>query len=283
MTPDGAETVGSVRTLLDIIEKIEPTRDEALFYRGHTDYEHQLVPSIYRDRSLIENEDILFKEMVLRCPNDFDAADNTFQMLVKMQHYSLPTRLLDITANPLIALYFACLEADNGPDFGEVVVFKVPKRQIKYNDSDTVSVISNLARRPSSFQIPQLTDIDDFNDETQIQYLLHEIQREKPYFKPRIDKRHLESVVFVKPLLSNPRVIRQDGAFLLFGVNGQMTMPATINDDWVVSENRLAIPRRNKSKILGQLSSLGISQATIYPEIDKVAEQLKADYSSVQP
>ncbi len=65
-----------------------------------------------------------------------------------MQHYSLPTRLLDLTANPLMALYFACGEDTSSAEGGEVLVLRIPKRQVKYFDSDTVSVIANLSRCP---------------------------------------------------------------------------------------------------------------------------------------
>ena len=60
--------------------------------------------------------------------------------LVRMQHYDLPTRLLDITTNPLIALYFACAD---GVDYdGEVIIFQLPLARVRYFDSDTVSCLS---------------------------------------------------------------------------------------------------------------------------------------------
>ena len=276
--PDGVYRVGSVRTFLDVLEEVESSGDEVLYYRGHSNSTYQLSPSIYRDQNWIENEDILYKEIVLKCPNDFREQENTFQMLVKMQHYSLPTRLLDVTANPLIGLYFACSEGKNSSEDGEVVIFKIPKREVRYYDSDTVSVISNVSRRPSSFKLPRASDVPRFNDSREIRYLLHEIKKEKPYFEPKIRKQHLESVICVKPKLDNPRVIRQDGAFLLFGVAGQKIKPALVPDNYLCSDPRVLVNRSQKLKIIEQLRTLGITKGTIFPEIDKVAEHLKDLY-----
>ena len=46
-------------------------------------------------------------------PSAFKDYDNDFDILAKMQHYGIPTRLLDFTTNPLIALYFACTDLIN--------------------------------------------------------------------------------------------------------------------------------------------------------------------------
>jgi hypothetical protein len=229
LEPKGSIKVGSVRTFLTEMERFEPEKGFTYFFRGHSRFSHRLVPSIYRDPSWIANEDVLFKELVLRCPNDFSGQESTFQSLVKMQHYSLPTRLLDITANPLVALYFACEHEGSQRESGEVVVFRIPTAEIKYFDSDTVSVLANISRRPSTFELPDSgLDREAFNDHTQIHYLLHEVKREKPYFEPFILRAHLESVVCVKPKLDNASVIKQDGAFLLFGMNGRKTEPASV-------------------------------------------------------
>lgn len=283
LEPKGSIHVGSVRTFLTEMERFEPEKGFTYFFRGHSRFSHRLVPSIYRDPSWIANEDVLFKELVLRCPNDFSGQESTFQSLVKMQHYSLPTRLLDITANPLVALYFACEHEGTQRESGEVVVFRIPTAEIKYFDSDTVSVIANISRRPSTFKLPEEElEREAFNEDRQIHYLLHEVKREKPYFEPFILRYHLESVVCVKPKLDNARVIKQDGAFLLFGMNGRKTEPASVPAGFLAAaaSKRLLVEPGKKVFIRKQLESLGLTQASIFPEIDKVAEYIKRNYAT---
>lgn len=281
--PEGSIRIGSVRTFLDELENLEQSAQTAFFYRGHSNFTYTLKPSIYRNEGWIRNEDVLFKELILRCPNDFSDQQSTFQTLVKMQHYSLPTRLLDLTANPLVALFFACMAGTDTQQSGEVLVFRIPKREIKYFDSDTVSVISNISRRPNSFQMPsdELTK-EEFNKTSEIGYLLHEIKHEKPYFEPLIERTHLESVICVKPKMDNPRIIRQDGAFLLFGISGTKMSPGIVPPEYYASEksSRILVIAQEKKRVLRQLESLGITQGTIYPEIEQVAEYIKNTFKA---
>lgn len=282
--PEGVTRVGSVRTFLDALEKYDRPSDSMVFYRGHSNFTYELKPSIYRDEGWIRNEDILFKELVLKCPNEFSVQESTFQTLVKMQHYSLPTRLLDLTANPLIALFFACSQGKKDAHAsGEVLRFRISTRRIKYFDSDTVSVIANISRRPHTFQVPSegLTP-GQFRLNPDMRYLLNEIKHEKPYFEPEIARADLESVVCVKPKMDNPRIIRQDGAFFLFGVSGTKLSPATIPSDYYSrsDSNRLFIIAQEKKRIRSQLEALGITEGTIYPEIEHVAEFIKTTYKT---
>nr|WP_288256965.1 DUF1508 domain-containing protein [uncultured Pseudomonas sp.] len=272
------EYIGSIRTFLTEISNIPPDRESIRFYRGHGNYKYDLIPSIYRNKGWIKNESTMLHELMLRCPNDFDISGSTFSNLVKMQHYSLPTRLLDLTANPLIALYFAC--EDEKPHDAEVVAFRVPKKEIRYYDSDTVSVISNISRMPPTFSAKKNPNIEVFNQSPEIVRLVREIQREKPYFEGRIESTHLKSVVCVKPVLDNPRIIKQDGAFFLFGMGLSKLDPAEIPEQYLASSNelRMIIRGADKRKILQQLELLGITKQSIYPEIEHVAGYIKSAY-----
>jgi len=276
--------IGSISTFLTELAKIERTRDRLIFFRGHPKKSYAPLPSVFRNPGLIDNETTMLKELILRCPNDFTGDQSTFECLVKMQHYGLPTRLLDVTSNPLVALHFACQTQDKDDDDGQVLIFSSKLSEVKYFDSDTVSVISNISRRPIDFVVPSYPpsptkdDIEKFNKENDIPLLLHDIRQDKPHFEPIINPIDLERVICVKPKLDNPRLIRQEGAFLLFGCNGVKNKPANFSTEIIVS--KITINRDKKRELSDDLETLGISDATLFPEIERVASHIKRSYET---
>ena len=179
------KNIKSLAHFIAACSEIQVQDDHTLFYRGHASDVFIAQPTIFRNQNddpkknrYIENEEELFHTLVTQCPEEFKDCTSTFDFLVKMQHYGLPTRLLDITSNPLVALYFACCSLipnhsrDNNAKNGQVLIYQVPNDEIKYFNSDTVSVISNLARANTIF---------DFSDGEHKERFLHSIQAEKPY------------------------------------------------------------------------------------------------------
>ena len=226
-----------------------------------------LRPSLYRDAGWRKREDLLVNDLLSSNPADFRDDQSMFERLVRMQHHSLPTRLLDLTSNPLMALYFACCENDETG--GDVIIFKIKKSRIRYSDSDTVSCIANAARLKANernivdISLPQ----DAFNESPPIRRLLHFIKEEKPYFADVIVPSDMGKIVCVRPKMSNLRIASQSGAFLLFGINAEL--PETGTAEFEIE--RVAISAKAKQKIRSELESLNIHRGTVYPNIENSA------------
>lgn len=102
----------TVGQYLMLIEQMTELHHSKFVFRGQCSRDYCLIPSIYRLSSdkkhrYVESEIEIFKEAIRTAPKDYPVTMSNFEKLVKMQHYSLPTRLLDVTYSSLVALYFA--------------------------------------------------------------------------------------------------------------------------------------------------------------------------------
>lgn len=265
----------SLKGFLGRIKKIQEKipKDRHLFFRGHDDKKYVLKPSLFRKSSFIKAEHVMYREMILENPSEFSSDITTLEKLVRMQHFFMPTRLLDLSENPIVALYFACLKKPS--KIGEVVCLSIPQKDIKYYDSDTVAIIANLAKRPfieKSFNTNKAKD--DFNNDPSVRKLLHAIREEKPYFEPDIEPKDLQRVLCVRVKMNNKRIIAQRGLFLIFGMGETATQPATPDTDWFpiqTNKQKILIDAASKPKILQELHQLNICEETLFPDIERTA------------
>jgi len=254
-------------------------RTGTLFFRGHANPNYILQPSIVRASSLEQNENKLYHELLINCPTDFENCHTHLEKLVKMQHYGLPTRLLDITRNPLVALYFAC--ESHMETYGELVLISAENHEIKYPQSDVVSILASLPVFPYRMQRefynlasdPHGSDLT-FNMEAE--RLIHEVRLEKPAFQADIKREDILNNYIVYALKNNSRIVKQDGAFILCGLlAGRGSLE---NFRYKEHGKKVVAILDKKKRILEQLEVFSINRATLFPEIESVAEYLKSKY-----
>jgi len=261
-------------------------------YRGQRDSSWQNVAGIFRPelKELLEDEKRAVRKLISVQPHEFAADETMLDKLVRMQHFGLPTRLLDVTRNAMVALFFATDPGprDSKPSDGMVTAFAIPPELEKYYDSDSVSCIANLANMTAEekAEIYRLTEsltgdksdtrnIKKFNKDGVIKRLLQFIRAEKPYFQPIMNPMDLFVPYYVHPKMSNRRILAQSGAFILYGI----VPPKTMFFPYLIEETKFVVPQGEKGTIREALDNIGINESTLFPEIDKAAARIKNSYT----
>lgn len=285
--------VSNISEYIPLLSKIDKDENKQLFFRGHSDDRYSLCPNLYRKEHYYVNEDNIYKDTIVNSPQEFYKCKTTIEVLVKMQHYGIPTRLLDITRNPLVALFFACCENDT--EDGEIILLNIPIKYVRFYDSDKVTILANLTKQQVDFGFDYKADFDYFkeNDIEEVNnqyfgYLLHSIKEDKPHFYNIINPCDIESVFAVQVKLDNPRIIRQNGAFLIFGIEksqdgtGGKTNCAIVEEDWILKPNneKVIIPKEFKKNILEELNLFSINRSTLFPELEDFAKHIKIKYDN---
>jgi hypothetical protein len=255
--------------------KSNSAQDSSTFvYRGQSNQKWKVTPSLHRpttareDSSLKTHENKMLSELFLNCPGDFSQETCMFDRLVKAQHHGLPTRLLDVTYNPLVALYFACKDDKYKKCDGVVHIFNIEEVRIQDSSSDIISILSNLANlTPEEIEHCK-------NEGTDYLPLLNFIRREKPHFdQTQILEENFQKIFLVTPKNNLPRVGAQNAAFLLGGYYNNFD-PET---KFLCSE-KITIEWDSKIPLLKELDDLGINQKFLFPEIDHVTKYIAEKY-----
>ena len=296
------ESIVSVDQLLEECRKFsyEAARDEILYFRGESKSGWNLHPSVMRNpckgrRPLRPVEGEMLKELSTRQPDAFNDLDSALGEWVFAQHHGLPTRFLDVTLNPLVALHHACSENPN--DDGQVHVFAVPRSMIKSYDSDAVSAIANFAKLPrweknlilgkvgadaKDDEFHRLASINGSDLIQRVKSRLYDgIRQEKPYFQERMDIRDLYRVFVVQPQLMFDRIRAQSGAFLISAFHERFERDEILKwnpDIPIYSHYTLRIPAERKEPITRDLALLDVTRETLFPSVDESARSVRRHF-----
>jgi hypothetical protein len=162
-----------------------------------------------------------------------------------MQHHGLPTRLLDWTESPLVALYFAVTD-EHTLGFDGSLWCLMPLELNEY----------------SKYRPDHANDIPGFGDDSHLDsYLPSKVNKQPAALGP------LAAIA----LRNNPRIQVQQGVFT---VNHIELSPINAGDPAYLW--RYIIPEKNKDNIRKELELLNIGKLSLFPELTNVAEHAKS-------
>lgn len=223
------------------------------YFRGHASTSWELLPSLFREKGVLHNEQWMLNKANNLLWKKLGDCQSCLEKLVKLQHYGLHTRLLDITFNPLIALYFACQEANNLNDSKDGIVYS---GNLNENNVKASEAIAEYIFKNDPYQISE-NDIERICKSNQI------------------ERNILESISIINPPQNNDRISAQSGAFIMPPlIKRQPKEPYLYaNHDYIKSSIEQAfnksfvIPHEDKKNILLELDGLGINRATIFTDM----------------
>lgn len=240
------ESVAKIEHVSDYLELVSEYvsafPNDIIVYRGEDKLHNKpCIPNIFRKEALYKSSGYEKNLLDSMRQNKLSSSESYLENAIDAQHGEFPSRLLDVSYNCLVALYFAVTpyyhysEDANDNEAGQVFVFhfdKVSSPSAKSTKNCYDTIINKKQK----------------------------VLAENLLFR----KKHM----FIDHCKINNRIIAQQGAFILFQGDDAEPLPAYLFKG-------IEIPANSKKNLRKELNLLfGIHTGTIYPEIVNLASEL---------
>lgn len=263
MTNLRQEKPTNLSDFISLIEKLRKHSGNSLWYRGCGKSNYPLVPSLYRHKKIKKINELVETEYKLMTwfrqrsmPFHDKSLDNDWETLFLMQHYGIPTRLLDWTENPLIALYFAVMSAK----------YEFQNGNKHYIFPATVWAIDPIAWNAVALQSVSFDKgILSTNDEQINAY------------KPTSNFTGMKDIpVALYGVHNSPRIVAQRGVFILFGQNISPMEKQFKNNEF--DKNcliKIVLNRSIINNIRDSVLENGITESVVFPDLEGLSKEIK--------
>lgn len=244
------EKIRTIDELLQFVDSLYEKHNRRLWYRGSEDAGLSLIPSIQRSEKRIREERFLTNDFYIRAKqimNHPPEKKNYAGWVSIMQHYGMPTRLLDWSKSPLVAAFFATETWKNTPDTDAAVWVLIPER---FNEMMGFGFC-----------------IYPVDAETTQEMLL-------PAFKHNHHNHELDDrILACSSTDNNLRMYMQQSNFT---VHNSLRRLEDICDEETLY--KIIIPADRKHYFLHSLRVFGITESWIYPDLDHISRDLTYSY-----
>lgn len=256
--------ISSFQDFIDKVDKGMPGALTSLWFRGVGNATYRLSPSIHRHAEITDIDSLFNMENRLMVrykersvPYLASQMRDSWELLFLMQHYSVPTRLLDWTENPLIALFFALSSAKRNAT-GD------------YENDAAVWILSAAKWNQTVFKHQSYLGGPLSPSDTMV----------NQSYAIGSDPRYINELpVAILGIHNSPRIVAQRGSFTLFGKSLQPM------DDIFATHpfpdeamSKLVIPAGLIKPLLEKLVWMGISDSVIYPDLEGLAKETKRQF-----
>lgn len=268
-----------------------------VYFRGVSNKKYDLQCGLEYG-NIEEHETDLINDLYARAPIEFSKCKNNFEMIALMQHYGLPTRFLDFSRNPLIALWFAC-QYDGTEETADGAVYVALSDGMISKKS--IEIICNFAISKNTGYMGINLESIISQEELRHYLFIVAMQRQQLFFieAPAVDQRekNQQSIFLVA---TNRLGIKEKGK----GEQEEMIINQAIIDDFFVKTEeerkkydffkrglhcydlkqslpylrKIIISQNAKKEILKELSYRGITENFIYPTLEREAKKVKQEY-----
>jgi len=259
--------IGSLSDFLSAIKEFS-SKSGPTWFRGQSDRKYKLTPGLFRHKDIVSNPDPhvraqeIESSLVERFRNQsvpyvgskFSHEDEWGQLFF-MQHYRIPTRLLDWSYSPLVALHFALFSQDPQKRPAEACAVWVLHPEI-WNGAA-------LAHQRAPKLIYGTSSTESQSYKTSTAYKVRNAD-----------------AIGIEGIHNSPRIVAQQGVFTIFG---STTLP--LEDQFQSNQypeealSVITIARDSIEKLRTEIVHAGIVETTIYPDLEGLASRLRRELS----
>ena len=269
-----------VKSVIEMLNELAHTQNYV--FRGYGKQE-ELLPTIIRKKDYISLEQSLLHDFE-KYGSSYYHASTPIDFMSYAQHYGLPTRLLDFTYNPFIALSFALyMPKGNKYTFDEDKIYYY----IRYASLEENLCVTSIPLNDEIYKIKWMqTDslatkacqcIDSVTDLFGKNIFNRNIfsldgftdTLKNTYIKQQKIRNH--AILFVDPNQSNQRIIMQQGLFMFpYTLDKAQHLNIIKNNTKVIK-----IHKNLRDELIGYLDVLGYNTFRLMPDLSSICQAVE--------